>query len=55
MSIDEWVKKMWCTNVILLDHKKNEIMPLVMTWMDFEGVLLSEISQRNPSTTEFQL
>ena len=26
--------------------KKNEIMPFVTTWMDLEGIRLSEISQR---------
>ena len=27
--------------------KKNEILPFVTKWMDLEGILLSEISQRN--------
>ena len=26
--------------------KKNEILPLTATWMDLEGIILSEISQR---------
>ena len=26
--------------------KKNEILPSVTTWMDLEGIMLSEISQR---------
>ena len=26
--------------------KKDEILPFVMTWMDLEGIMLSEISQR---------
>ena len=25
--------------------KKNEILPFVTTWMDLEGIMLSEISQ----------
>ena len=30
--------------------KKNEIMPFVATWMDFQGIMLSEISQRKTNT-----
>ena len=26
--------------------KKNEVLPFVTTWMDFKGIKLSEISQR---------
>ena len=26
--------------------KKNEIMPFATTWMDFEGIMLSEMSYR---------
>ena len=32
-------------NSILLNHKKNEIMPFTATWMDLEIIIFSEISQ----------
>ena len=46
-STDEWIKKMWyCIyNGIFLSHKKNDIMPFAVVWMDLEGIMLSEISQ----------
>ena len=31
-------------------HKKNEILPFVATWMDLEGIILSEINQRKINT-----
>ena len=31
---------------ILLSPKNYEILPFVSTWMDLEGVMLSEINQR---------
>ena len=59
-STDEWIK-MWCiyththththahththTMEYYSDMKKNEILPFAATWMDSEGILLSEISQ----------
>ena len=31
---------------ILLSHKRNKIMPLAVTWMDLETVILNEISHK---------
>ena len=33
--------------------KKNEILPLAIIWMDLEGIMLSEISQRKTNTVCF--
>ena len=33
-------------NGILLGHKKMEILPFATTWMDFESIVLSKVSQR---------
>ena len=33
-------------NGILLNHKKNEVMPFAAIWMDLESIIRSEISQR---------
>ena len=46
LLLEEWIRKMWYTyNGILFSHKKNEILPILTTWMDLTGILLSEISQ----------
>ena len=41
------MKKMWFTHP--MEHyvamRKNEILPFATTWMELEGVMLSEISQ----------
>ena len=37
-------------NGILLNHKKNKILPFVTKWMDLEGIMLSEIRQRKTNT-----
>uniref|UniRef100_A0A673STR8 Uncharacterized protein n=1 Tax=Suricata suricatta TaxID=37032 RepID=A0A673STR8_SURSU len=45
--MDEWIKKMWC--IYTMEYysaiKKNEILPFSSTWMELEGIMLSEISQ----------
>ena len=47
-TIDEWVKKMQYINTMEYYYsaiKKNEILPFVTTWINLEGIMLSEISQ----------
>ncbi|KAF0884617.1 LORF2 protein, partial [Crocuta crocuta] len=46
-STDEWIKKMWFiyTMESYMAIRKNEIWPCVATWMELEGVMLSDISQ----------
>ena len=54
VSINEWLKKMWhvkvLTHNILLNYysaiKKNKIFPFVSTYVDLEGIMLSEVNQR---------
>ena len=45
---DEWIKKMWyiCTMEYYSAIKKNEIGSFVVTWMDLETVIQSEVSQK---------
>ena len=47
-SMDEWIKKMWYlyTMEYYSVIKKNEILPFATAWMELEGIVLSEISQR---------
>ena len=46
-STDEWIKKMWCryTMEYYAAIRRNEILPFATTWMELEGIRLSEISQ----------
>ena len=46
-SMDEWIKKMWCiyTMEYYSTIKKNEILPFATTWVELEGIMLSEITQ----------
>ena len=54
MSIDKWIRKMWCLCVCVYTYtmeyysaiKKNEIMPFAAPWMDLEIIILSEVRQR---------
>ena len=54
-STDEWVKKMWYNNGILLSHIKNKILPFAATWMDLDSIMLSEISQTKTNTLCYHL
>ena len=46
-STDEWIKKMW--PIYTMEYysaiKKDEYPPFASTWMELEGILLSEVSQ----------
>ena len=46
-STDECIKKMWFiyTMEYYLAMRENEILPFAATWMEPEGIMLSEISQ----------
>ena len=48
-STEEWIKKMWYTYTIEYYSaiKKNEILLFATTWMDLEGIMLSEIRERH--------
>ena len=37
-------------NGILLSHEKNKILPFVATCIHLEGIILSEITQKNRNT-----
>ena len=42
----EWIRKMWYSHTMeYYSAIKNEILPLIATWMDLEGIKLSEINQ----------
>jgi len=47
--MDEWIKKMGyiSTTEYYSAIKKNELLPFLTAWMDFEDITLSEISQNN--------
>ena len=51
-STDEWIKKIWFIYTVeyYLAMRKNEIMPFAATWMELEGIMLSEVSQRRKDT-----
>ena len=56
-SIDEWIKMIWYIySGILLSHKNGKSLPFATTRMHLDGIMLSEISQRNiNNTTWFHL
>ena len=54
-STDERIKKMWFlyTMEYYSVMRKNEILPFAATWMELEGIRLSEISQSEEDTVCF--
>ena len=46
-STEEWIKKM--SYIYTMEYysaiRKDEILPFTLTWMELEGIMLSEISQ----------
>ena len=62
-SADEWIKKMWhiytYIHIYIMEYysaiKKNEILPFATTWMNLEGIMLSEISYRKTNVLCYHL
>ena len=46
-SLDEWIKKMWylCRMEYYSVIRREQILTLATTWMELEGIMLSEIRQ----------
>ena len=46
-SVDEWIKKRWYiyTMEYYSAMKRKQILPCAVTWMELEGIMLSNISQ----------
>ena len=44
---DEWIKKMWYiyTMEYYSAKRRKQILPFATTWMELEGIVLSEVSQ----------
>ena len=46
-SVDEWIKKMWY--IYTMEYysaiRNKQILPFATTWMELEGIMLSEISK----------
>ena len=53
--MDEWIKKMWY--IYTMEYysaiKKNEILPFATTWMELEGIMLSEVNQSEKDKYDF--
>ena len=51
-SREEWIKKMWY--IYMMEYystmEKNKIMPIAVTWMDLEVVILSEVGHTETNT-----
>ena len=45
-SINKWIKRWYMHICIHSAIKRNEILPFKTTWIDLEGIILSDISQQ---------
>ena len=49
--MNEWIKKMWY--IYTMEYysaiKKNEILPFATTWVELEGIMISELRERQKS------
>ena len=55
-SIGEWIKKMWNIHTIeYYSAMRKDILLFAVIWMDLEGIMLSEISQRKTNTEWYHL
>ena len=45
LSMNKWINKIYFNGYYSAMRKKN-ILPFLTTWINFEGMMLSEISQR---------
>lgn len=47
-TTDKWIKKLWYIYTIEYNValRKDEVMQFPATWMELEGIMLSEVSQR---------
>ena len=56
-TIDDWIKKLWY--IYTMEYysaiRRDEILPFVTTWIDFEIIILNEISQTEVVEPTYQL
>ena len=46
VSLDEWIKKMWSMYTMeYYSAIRNKYPPFASTWMELDGIMLSEVSQ----------
>ena len=52
MSVDEWMRKMWCIHAreYYSAMRKKKVLPFAITYMNLKGIVLSEIRQRKRNT-----
>ena len=56
--MDEWIKEMWYsihTTEYYSAVKTKEMLPFATTWMEFEGIMLSEISETEERQMPYDL